>query len=180
MVHRRATAGGTADGLAYTCGHGLYLLGEPAVRACRGDVREFGPRVAAVGGRAMRKTGCEGEVASRTGHGLLRRRGGTAAGVELGAMIPRTVLFTCKDQSGATIEGGADDPVRVLEIWTARTVCGPPTPDSRRRAACRSARLLGLVRTPTEPPPGVAALARARVVDACYASADEGREITLA
>jgi predicted dehydrogenase len=85
---------------------------------------------------------------------------------------------------GASIEWGApNDPHRELTIWTEKQ--GIPAllqpqipPDGQHRATVLD--FLGKVRAGDYTNHrGVEALARAVVVDACYASAEAGREVQL-
>ena len=85
---------------------------------------------------------------------------------------------------GASIEWGApDDPVRTLEIWTEvdglPATLHPVVPPDGNHQACVLDFLDKVRSGDFSNHRGRQALARAAVVDACYASAEKGSEVAL-
>ena len=191
---RRATAGGgpLMDIGVHMLDMALYLLGEPAVRAVTAATyAEFGPRGRGASVAAtMRKTGMtEGEFdVEDLATAFLRLDGGGTLLLESSwaQWIPQDQCYVTLygSEGGATIEWGApNDPVRVLEIWTEKdgvpATLHPDIPPDGRHAESVADFLEAVRTTDGTHHRGWQALARARVVDACYASAEAGREVTL-
>ncbi len=191
---QRSTSGGgpLMDIGVHMLDMALHVIGEPKVTAATAATyAEFGPR-----GRGssvvatLRKTGVqEGAFdVEDLSTAFLRLDGGGTLLLESSwaQWIPkdRCYVTVYGADGGASIEWGApDDPVRTLEIWTE--VDGLPAtlhpvvpPDGNHRACVLD--FLDKVRSGDfSNHRGRQALARAAVVDACYASAEKGSEVAL-
>lgn len=193
---RAATAGGgpLMDIGVHMLDMALYLLDEPEVRAATAATyAEFGPR-----GRGSvdvpgvsQKTGVqEGQFdVEDLSTAFLRLAGGGTLLLESSwaQWIPHDQCYVALygSDGGANIEWGGlpGQTYRRLSIWTE--VSGVPAelnptppPDGGHAECVRE--FLGKVRAPDwAGHRGQTALARAVVVDACYASADAGREVWL-
>ena len=192
---RVATAGGgpLMDIGVHMLDMALYLLGEPEVRAASAATyAEFGPRGrGASAGMAMRKTGTgEGtfDVEDLSTAFLRLASGGTLLLESSWAQWiaqDRAYVTVYGPEGGASIEWGGtpSDPWRTMEIWTEKdgipAVLKPDVPPDGHHvesvldflAAVRS----GNFAAPRAQP----ALSRGVVIDACYASAAKGTEVTL-
>ena len=191
---RRATAGGgpLMDIGVHMLDMALYLLGEPQVQsATAATYAEFGPR-----GRGfsveptMRKTGMEGgsfDVEDLSTAFLRLEAGGTLLLESSWAQwIPKDHCYVTVygSDGGATIEWGApSDPYRSMNIWTEKdgipALLQPQIPPDGRHRACVLDFLDTVRAGDYTNHRGHQALARAEIVDACYASADAGHEVTL-
>ncbi len=190
---RVATAGGgpLMDIGVHMLDMALHLLGEPAVRsATAATYAEFGPRGrGSSSNMTMLKTGVvEGEFdVEDLSTAFLRLDGGATLLLESSwaQWIPQDQCYVTiyGSEGGASIEwGGPGDPA-TLNIWTE--IEGVPAelqpdvpPDGMHRecvldflAKVRSGSFSGYR--------GEEALTRALVVDACYASAEQGSEVVL-
>ncbi len=191
---RVATAGGgpLMDIGVHMLDMALYLLGEPAVRtATAATYAEFGPR--GRGGSVsatMRKTGVvEGEFdVEDLSTAFLRLDGGGTLLLESSwaQWIPRDQSYVTLygSEGGASIEwGGPQDPDPVMNIWTevhgiAAELQPDIPPDGQHLASVLD--FVAKVRSGSYSGyRGEDALTRALVVDACYASAKLGSEVTL-
>ena len=192
---RVATAGGgpLMDIGVHMLDMALHLLGEPEVRAATAATyAEFGPR--GKGGASYglgRKTGVAGsdfDVEDLSTAFLRLEDGGTLLLESSWAQwIPHDQCYVAVygSDGGANIEWGGDPrvPYRKLSIWTE--VEGVPAelhpnlpPDGGHAETVLD--FLAAVRSGSyEDHRGEEALTRARVVDACYASAEKGAEVTL-
>lgn len=192
---RRATAGGgpLMDIGVHMLDMALYLLGEPGVRsATAATYAEFGPR--GRGGSTsgtMVKTGVqEGAFdVEDLSTAFLRLDGGGTLLLESSwaSYIPRDQAYVTLygSEGGANVEFGGTlaDPYRALSIWTEKD--GVPAllqpnvpPDGGHQAAVLD--FLDMVAAGDSTSyRGHEALARAVVVDACYASAEKGGEVLL-
>ncbi len=192
---RRATAGGgpLMDIGVHMLDMALYLLGEPGVRsATAATYAEFGPRGRGGSSNAtMAKTGVQQGAfdVEDLSTAFLRLDGGGTLLLESSwaQYIPRDQAYVTLygSEGGANVEWGGtmEDPYRTLSIWTEKD--GVPAllqpsvpPDGGHQAA-----VLDFVDMVTSGDftsyRGAEALARAVVVDACYASAEQGSEVTL-
>jgi predicted dehydrogenase len=191
---RRATAGGgpLLDIGVHMLDMALYLLGEPQVQAATAATyAEFGPR-----GRGssveptMRKTAIEEglfDVEDLSTAFLRLEAGGTLLLESSWAQwIPKDQCYVTVygSDGGASIEWGAPtDPHRTLNIWTEKqgipALLQPQIPPDGRHRAC----VLDFLETVRVGDytnhRGHEALARALIVDACYASADAKQEVPL-
>jgi predicted dehydrogenase len=191
---RRATAGGgpLMDLGVHMLDIALYLLDEPQVRAVTAATyAEFGPR--GKGSSAspfMHKTGMEPgvfDVEDLSTAFLRLKDGGTLLLESSWAQwIPKDRCYVTMygSDGGASIEWGApDDPQRTLDIWTEKE--GMPAtlhpnipPDGKHAESVQD--FIAKVRSGDySNHRGKQALARAVVIDACYASAEKGGEIEL-
>jgi predicted dehydrogenase len=191
---RRATAGGgpLMDLGVHMLDIALYLLDEPRVRAViAATYAEFGPRGK---GSAvmpfMRKTGVQDSAfdVEDLSTAFVRLQGGGTLLLESSwaQWIPKDHCYVMLygSEGGASIEWGAPgDPDRSLNIWTevdgVPATLHPNVPPDGRHAECVldfSAKVRSNDYTNHR---GKQALARAVVIDACYASAEKGTEITL-
>ena len=191
---RRATSGGgpLMDLGVHMLDIALYLLGEPSVRAVTAATyAEFGPR-----GKGssispfMRKTGVRPgafDVEDLSTAFVRLQDGGTLLLESSWAQwIAKDYCYVTMygSDGGASIEWGApEDPHRSLHIWTEMS--GVPAtlhpsvpPDGRHTESVLD--FIAKVRSGDYTNHrGKQALARAVVIDACYASADKGSEIAL-
>jgi predicted dehydrogenase len=191
---RRATSGGgpLMDLGVHMLDIALHLLGEPPVRAVTAATyAEFGPRGKGSSPSAfMRKTGVEPgtfDVEDLSTAFLRLQDGGTLLLESSWAQwIPKDRCYVTMygSDGGASIEWGApDDPDRTLNIWTEKK--GVPAtlhpnipPDGLHVESVRD--FVTKVRSADySNHRGKQALARAVVIDACYASAEKGTEVTL-
>jgi predicted dehydrogenase len=191
---RRATAGGgpLMDLGVHLLDIVLHLLGEQQVRtATAATYAEFGPR--GRGGSVsttMDKTGVtEGEFdVEDLSTAFLRLADGATLLLECSwaQWVPEDLCYVTVygGEGGAGIEWVPGMPKRSrLTVWTERAgepeILRPPLPPDGEHAEC-VADFLAEVRSPSNPPVrGHAALARAEVVDACYASAAAGQEVAV-
>jgi predicted dehydrogenase len=170
----------------------LYLLDEPAVRAVTAAMyAEFGPRgKGSSAASAMRKTGVEPGAfdVEDLSTAFLRLQGGGTLLLESSwaQWIPKDQCYVTVygSDGGASIEWGApDDPHRNLNVWTEQA--GVPAtlhpnipPDGLHTESVLD--FIAKVRSGDYTNHrGKQALARAVVIDACYASAEKASEITL-
>jgi predicted dehydrogenase len=191
---RRATSGGgpLMDLGVHMLDIALYLLGEPSVRSVTAATyAEFGPR--GKGGSPSpfsRKTGVESGAfdVEDLSTAFLRVQDGATLLLESSwaQWIPKDRCYVTMygSDGGASIEWGApDDPNRTLSIWTEKS--GVPAtlhpnvpPDGQHAESVKD--FIAEVRSGDySNHRGKQALARAIVIDACYASAEKGAEITL-
>src|SRR5215218_3262898 len=191
---RRATAGGgpLMDIGVHMLDIALYLLGEPQVQsATAATYAEFGPR-----GRGfsvettMRKTGMEGgsfDVEDLSTAFLRLEAGGTLLLESSWAQwIPKDRCYVTMygSDGGASIAWGApDDPDRTLDIWTEKkgvpATLHPNIPPDGLHAESVRDFMMKVRSADYSNHRGKQALARAVVIDACYASAEKGTEVTL-
>ncbi|WP_422115440.1 Gfo/Idh/MocA family protein [Brachybacterium sp. UNK5269] len=170
----------------------LHLLGEPAVTAASAATHaEFGPlgRGGSGFGISEVEEGVPFEVEDLA-TAFLRLEGGATLLLESSwaQWIPHDLCYVTLygADGGATIEWGGDPshPHQRINIWTE--VAGTPAelqpvvgPDGRHAGAV--ADFLSKVRSQDWPEhDGSLALRRARVIDACYASAAAGAEVAVA
>jgi predicted dehydrogenase len=191
---RRATAGGgpLMDLGVHMLDIALYLLNEPTVHAVTAATyAEFGPRgKGSSTSQFMRKTGIEPGAfdVEDLSTAFLRLKGGETLLLESSwaQWIPKDRCYVTMygSDGGASIEWGApDDPDRTLNIWTEME--GVPAtlhpmipPDGKHAESVRD--FITKVRSGDySNHRGKQALARAVVIDACYASAEKGSEIEL-
>jgi predicted dehydrogenase len=188
---RRATAGGgpMMDLGVHMLDIALHLLGEPQVRTVTAATyAEFGPRGRG-GSVSSTKTGVtSGEFdVEDLSTAFLRLAGGATLLLECSwaQWVPedRCYVSVYGADGGAEIDWVPVTPKRSLTVWTERAggepeVLRPPLPPDGEHTEC-VADFLAEVRSPSRPPiRGHAALARAEVVDACYASASAEREVS--
>jgi predicted dehydrogenase len=191
---RRATAGGgpLMDIGVHMLDMALYLIGEPEVRAVTAATyAEFGPRGRGSSKAAtMRKTGLqEGAFdVEDLATAFLRLDGGGTLLLESSwaQWIPQDLCYVTLygSEGGANIEWGAPtDPVRILNVWTEvegmPATLHPNVPPDGGHAACVADFVAEVRSGDFANYRGYEALARARVVDACYASAEKGTEVGL-
>lgn len=191
---RQATSGGgpLMDIGVHMLDMSLHLLGEPAVRAATAATyAEFGPRgrgAAAYGlGRKTDVTPADFDVEDLATAFLRLEGGGTLLLESSWAQwIPYDQCYVTVygSEGGASIEWGGEplQPYRRLGIWTEKD--GVPAeltpvvpPDGQHLETV--VRFLSDVRSGAAGRDGSEALLRAAVVDACYASARERREVVL-
>jgi predicted dehydrogenase len=191
---RRATAGGgpLMDLGVHMLDIALYLLDEPRVRAVTAATyAEFGPRgKGSAVSQFMRKTGVQDGAfdVEDLSTAFVRLEGGGTLLLESSwaQWIPKDHCYVMLygSDGGASIEWGAPgDADRSLNIWTevdgVPATLHPNVPPDGRHAEC-VLDFLGKVRSGDYANHrGKQALARAVVIDACYASAEKGTEITL-
>ncbi len=192
---RRATAGGgpLMDIGVHMLDMALHLLGEPAVTsATAATYAEFGPR--GRGGSSYESTGKTGVEASQydvedLSTAFLRLgTGGTLLLESSWAQwIPRDQCYVTLygSEGGASIEWGGSpaDPYRTLNIWTEKSgvpaVLQPNVPPDGQHTAAVLDFVAAVVSGEVDGHQGDEALVRAAVVDACYASAEQGHEVQL-
>jgi predicted dehydrogenase len=192
---RAATAGGgpMMDIGVHMLDMALYLLGEPKVKAATAATyAEFGPRGKGSGsGEATRKTAAAGgqfDVEDLSTAFLRLADGGTLLLESSWAQwIPHDQCYVAVygSDGGANIEWGGEPkaPYRRLSIWTeiegVPAELSPTAPPDGGHQEC-VAEFLATVRSgQVDGHRGETPLARAVVVDACYASALAGREVTV-
>ena len=191
---RRATSGGgpLMDLGVHMLDIALHLLGEPAVRSVTAATyAEFGPRGKGSSPSPFsRKTGVEPGAfdVEDLSTAFLRLQDGATLLLESSwaQWIPKDGCYVTMygSDGGASIEWGApDDPNRTLSIWTEKS--GVPAtlhpnvpPDGQHAESIKD--FIAEVRSGDySNHRGKQGLARAVVIDACYASAEKGAEITL-
>jgi predicted dehydrogenase len=190
---RRATSGGgpLMDLGVHMLDIVLHLLGEPQVRtATAATYAEFGPR--GRGGSVsttMSKTGVtDGEFdVEDLSTAFLRLAGGATLLLESSwaQWVPEDLCYVTVygADGGAVIDWVPPTPKRSFTVWTEQAgqpeVLRPALPPDGGHAEC-VADFLAQVRSTVGPPAhGHAALVRAEVVDACYASAAAGHEVAV-
>ncbi len=191
---RRATAGGgpLMDLGVHMLDIALYLMDEPPVRAVTAATyAEFGPR-----GRGssaspfMRKSGVQPGAfdVEDLSTAFLRLQGGGTLLLESSwaQWIPKDQCYVTLygADGGASIEWGApDDPQRSLNIWTEKAgvpaTLHPNVPPDGLHTECVMDFITKVRSGDYTNHRGKQALARAVVIEACYASAEKGTEITL-
>jgi len=170
----------------------LHLLGEPGVRAATAATyAEFGPRGRGSSAEAtMRKSGVEeGEFdVEDLSTAFLRLDGGGTLLLESSwaQWIPKDHCYVTVygSDGGASVEWGApSDPHRALHIWTEKegipASLQPAIPRDGLHKACVLDFLEKVRAGDYSNHRGYEALSRAVIVDACYASAEAGHEISL-
>ncbi len=191
---RQSTSGGgpLMDIGVHMLDMALHVIGEPQVTAATAATyAEFGPRgrgssVAAT----MRKTGVqEGAFdVEDLSTAFLRLDGGGTLLLESSwaQWIPKDLCYVTVygSDGGASIEWGApDDPIRTLDVWTETAglpaTLHPAIPADGKHEACVWDFLAKVRSGDYTNHRGHEAMARATVVDACYASAAKGAEVTL-
>jgi predicted dehydrogenase len=191
---RRATAGGgpLMDLGVHMLDIALYLLDEPLVRAVTAATyAEFGPR-----GKGssmspfMRKTGVQPGAfdVEDLSTAFLRLQGGGTLLLESSwaQWIPKDQCYVTVygSDGGASIEWGApDDSQRSLNIWTEKVgvpaTLHPNVPLDGLHAECVMDFIAEVRSGDYTNHRGKQALGRAVVIEACYASAEKGTEVTL-
>jgi predicted dehydrogenase len=189
---RRATAGGgpLMDLGVHMLDIALYLLDEPEVRtATAATYAEFGPRGrGAAVSMAAEKTGVidGGFEVEDLSTAFLRLTGGTTLLLESSwaQWVPEDLCYVTVygADGGAGITWVPTSSHRSFEVWTEHD--GDPKreqpelpPDGDHREAV--ADFIDLVQS-GQPSPGRHILTRSVIIDACYASAEQGREVELA
>ena len=191
---RRATAGGgpLMDLGVHMLDIALYLMDEPPVRAVTAATyAEFGPRGKGSSmSQFMRKTGVQPgafDVEDLSTAFLRLQDGGTLLLESSWAQwIPKDQCYVTLygSDGGASIEWGApDDPQRSLNIWTEKAgvpaTLHPHVPPDGLHAECVMDFIAEVRSGDYSNHRGKQALGRAIVIEACYASAEKGTEITL-
>jgi predicted dehydrogenase len=191
---RRATAGGgpLMDLGVHMLDIALYLLGEPSVRAVTAATyAEFGPRgIGSAVSPEMLKTGVQVGAfdVEDLSTAFLRLQGGETLLLESSwaQWIAKDHCYVTLygSDGGASIEWGAPgDPHRTLSIWTEMSgvpaSLHPVVPPDGGHAQCVLDFLAKVRSGDYTNHRGRQALARAVVIDACYASAEKGSEVTL-
>ena len=191
---RRATAGGgpMMDLGVHMLDIALHLLSEPQVRTVTAATyAEFGPR--GRGGSvssATTKTGVtDGEFdVEDLSTAFLRLAGGATLLLECSwaQWVPedRCYVSVYGADGGTEIDWLPATSKRSLTLWTERAggepeVLRPPLPPDGEHLQCVADFLVEVRSTNGSPARGHAALTRAEVVDACYASAAAGQEVAL-
>ncbi|CAA9295574.1 MAG: Glucose-fructose oxidoreductase [uncultured Friedmanniella sp.] len=192
---RRATAGGgpLMDIGVHMLDMALHLLQEPTVTAATAATyAEFGPR--GRGGSSYRSTGKTGVEASAydvedLSTAFLRLHGGGTLLLESSwaQWIPRDQCYVTLygSEGGASIEWGGSpaDPYRSMSIWTEKdgvpAVLQPNVPPDGQHTEAVLELVAAVLSGKVEGHQGDEALVRAAVVDACYASAEQGTEVRL-
>ena len=192
---RRATAGGgpLMDIGVHMLDMALHLLQEPAVTAATAATyAEFGPR--GRGGSSYGSTGKTGVEASAydvedLSTAFLRLEGGGTLLLESSwaQWIPRDQCYVTLygSEGGASIEWGGSpaDPYRSMSIWTEKdgvpAVLQPNVPPDGQHTEAVLDFVAAVLAGQVEGHQGDEALVRAAVVDACYASAEQGTEVRL-
>jgi predicted dehydrogenase len=191
---RRAISGGgpLMDLGVHMLDIALYLLDEPAVRAVTAATyAEFGPRgKGSSPSPLMRKSGVQPGAfdVEDLSTAFLRLQGGATLLLESSwaQWIPKDQCYVTVygSDGGASIEWGApDDPDRSLNVWTEKlgvpaTLHPNVPPDGLHTESVLD--FITKVRSGDYTNHrGKQAWARAVVIDACYASAEKGAEVTL-
>ncbi len=191
---RRVTAGGgpLMDLGVHMLDIALYLMDEPAVRAATAATyAEFGPR--GKGSSAspfIRKTGVQPGAfdVEDLSTAFLRLQGGGTLLLESSwaQWIPKDQCYVTLygSDGGASIEWGAPhDPDRSLNIWTEKAgvpaTLHPNVPPDGLHAECVLDFIAEVRSGDYTNHRGKQAMARAVVIEACYASAEKGTEITI-
>jgi predicted dehydrogenase len=168
----------------------LYLLDEPSVRTVTAATyAEFGPRGKG-SSSYMRKTGVQPgafDVEDLSTAFLRLQDGGTLLLESSWAQwIPKDQCYVTLygSDGGATIEWGApDDPNRNLTVWTEKAgvpaTLHPNIPPDGLHTECVVDFIAKVRSGDYTNHRGKQALARAVVIDACYASAEKGTEVTI-
>ncbi len=190
---RAATAGGgpLMDIGVHMLDMALYLLGEPQVRAATAATyAEFGPRGKGGSPYGPRRDtpGAQFDVEDLSTAFLRLADGGTLLLESSWAQwIPhdQCYLAVYGADGGASVEWGGEpkEPYRKLSIWTeisgVAAELNPTPPPDRGHRGCVEDFLAKVRSGDYAAHRGVTPMARAVVVDACYASAEAGREVTL-
>ena len=188
---RRATAGGgpLMDLGVHMLDIALYLLDEPQVRtATAATYAEFGPRGrGAAASMANAKTGVVdgGFEVEDLSTAFLRLSSGTTLLLESSwaQWVPEDLCYVTVygADGGAGITWVPTSPRRSMEVWTEHDGAAqrqrpelPPDGDHREAVAD----FVDLVQS-GQPSPGRQLLSRSVIIDACYASAEQGREVDL-
>jgi predicted dehydrogenase len=187
----RATAGGgpLMDLGVHMLDIALYLLDEPPVRAVTAATyAEFGPRGKG-SSSFIRKTGVQPGAfdVEDLSTAFLRLQGGGTLLLESSwaQWIPKDQCYVTIYGSGggASIEWGAPDDPRSLNIWTEKegvpATLHPNIPPDGLHTECVVDFVAKVRSRDYTNHRGKQALARAVVIDACYASAEKGTEVTL-
>jgi predicted dehydrogenase len=191
FTHRATSGGGPLMDLGvHMLDIALYLLNEPPVRAVTAATyAEFGPRGKG-SSSFMRKTGVQPgafDVEDLSTAFLRLQDGGTLLLESSWAQwIPKDQCYVTLygPDGGASIEWGApDDPHRSLNIWTEKAgvpaTLHPNVPPDGLHTECVVEFIAKVRSGDYTNHRGKQALARAVVIDACYASAEKGAEVTL-
>ncbi len=170
----------------------LHVMGEPAVQvATAATYAEFGPRGRGSSVEAtMRKTGVETGAfdVEDLSTAFLRLDGGGTLLLESSwaQWVPEDLCYVTVygSDGGATIEWGSpNDPVRVVKVWTEASglpaTLHPVVPADGGHQACIDSFLDKVRSDDLSNHRGRQALARAQIIDACYASAVAGGEVRL-
>jgi predicted dehydrogenase len=191
---RAATAGGgpLMDIGVHMLDMALHLLDEPTVTAATAATyAEFGPRGKGASAYAVGKTGVEAsefDVEDLSTAFLRLSDGGTLLLESSWAQwIPHDQCYVAVygSDGGANIEWGGEpvNPYRKLSIWTEKEGVAaqlhPTVPPDGGHAETVTDFLASVRSGEYKGRDGAEALMRAIVVDACYASAQAGREIRL-
>jgi len=191
---RRAASGGgpLMDLGVHMLDIAFYLMGEPPVRAVTAATyAEFGPRgKGSAPSPLLRKTGVEPgafDVEDLSTAFLRLHDGGTLLLESSWAQwIPKDHCYVTMygSDGGASIEWGApNDPNRTLSIWTEKSgvpaILHPDVPPDGLHTECVVDFVAKVRSGDYTNHRGKQALARAVVIDACYASAEKGAEIAL-
>jgi predicted dehydrogenase len=191
---RRAVAGGgpLMDIGVHMLDMTLHLLGEPLVRAATAATyAEFGPRGRGSSAETtMRKSGVEeGDFdVEDLSTAFLRLHGGGTLLLESSwaQWIPKDHCYVTVygSDGGASVEWGApSDPHRSLNIWTEKKGIPASLQPAIPRDGLHKACVLDFLETVRAGDytnhRGYEALTRAVIVDACYASAQAGHEVSI-
>ena len=191
---RKATAGGgpLMDLGVHMLDIALYLLGEPPVRtATAATYAEFGPKGKGSSmSSLMRKTGVQAGAfdVEDLSTAFLRLQDGATLLLESSwaqwILKDHCYVTMYGSDGGASIEWGApNDPHRTLSIWTEKSrvpaTLHPSVPPDGLHTECVMDFVTDVRSGDYTNHRGKQALARAVVIDACYASAEKGNEIIL-
>ena len=191
FTHRATSGGGPLMDLGvHMLDIALYLLDEPPVRAVTAATyAEFGP-LGRGSSSFMRKTGSQPgafDVEDLSTAFLRLQDGGTLLLESSWAQwIPKDQCYVTLygSDGGASIEWGAPhDPHRSLNIWTEKegvpATLHPNVPPDGLHTECVVDFIAKVRSGDYTNHRGKQALARAVVIDACYASAEKGAEVIL-